>query len=584
MLIRGSFKQKFILLLLLVSLIPTIFIGGISYEIAKNVLYKRIELDFSTQASHIMDQIDRFLYERYNDTQLLISDTIFLNPGSTIEDKTKTLKQYSINLGLYENIHLLDMKGNVIATTYTDNVNYSLEDEPWFKQTKKNFYYISNIHYSYFTGNPTILFSNVLFDNNHQPQGVIVAELLWPAVTEFLKNVPLPTQAILLNNADIEIGGRDPEAVLQRSWSSEAIENFSNSQYLGTFVKSRGYLVYRGNDWKLVLRTPIKDALQPLNRLFTLIAVMVLGFVLVIFVTGIIIGNRFVNPIKKVTKGAEEIEKGNLNQRINVSSKDEIGFLAQSFNKMAQSLKHQQARLKNEILKGKELEKVKDNIWSTASHNLRTPLTGINWTLEMLNKEILGKLNEKQQDAFNQIKNNANQLNYLLNILLDVSKVEGGKIKLIKTDFYLEEVIKSVLNSKNQMIKEKRLIVDAPNLNTRHIKLHLDQNKIYQVFSILIDNAAIYNNDSGKVTISIKKFKRKVACKITDTGIGMSEKDLRNVFDKYMKGSNSETKNARGIGLGLYIAKIIVTSSKGKLSAKSSLGKGSSFCIELPLA
>lgn len=570
-------------MLLLVSLIPTILIGVFSYQIGRTSLYERIQKDLNTQASHLMDQIDRFLFERHNDSQLLISDSNLVSSDLPASAKAHMLNQYLHNLGLYENIHLLDTEGKVIASTFSNIDTESFTHQPWIKQVRKNFYYTSNIHFSSATGKPTVLFANIMFDKENQPSGIIVMELLWPVVNEFLENVPAPAEAFLLNSADIEIGGGKNTDILKKSWGEEASNNFQNSEFLIASVVSRGYLVYRGNEWKLILQTPLDEALTPLNSLFTMIGLLLIVIIMGIILVGLILGSRFVAPIKRLTQGAQEIKQGNLNQKINIKSQDEFGFLALTFNQMARSLKQKQEKLEREIEREVQLKKVKDEIWTTASHNLRTPLTGINWILEMLSNGKLGKLNTKQQDAVEQLERNSTQLNYLVNLLLDASKMENEKIKLAKAQFFLEDIISGALERKKIEIKSKKLKIFTPDLKGKKHKLFLDPDKTQQVFNILIDNAVIYSIDGGSITIAVTKKRGKIYCDISDTGIGISAQDLKNIFDKFIKGENSETKNATGIGLGLYLAKIIVHSSGGKISATSSLGKGSKFTVELPL-
>jgi len=193
----------------------------------------------------------------------------------------------------------------------------------------------------------------VILDIENEPKGIIVAELLWPVVTDFLDNVPAPAQAIMLNRNNIEIGGGNKEDVLKKNWDELAKNNFADADFLVTHVPSSGYLVYKGNNWNLVLRTPVDEALAPLNRLFVLITLFLVGVVIVILIMGFAFGSRFVNPIKQLTKGAEAIKHGDLDQKIHVKSKDEIGFLALMFNDMAKSIKEKRAKLKVRVLKFK---------------------------------------------------------------------------------------------------------------------------------------------------------------------------------------------------------------------------------------
>lgn len=578
------FRTKFIALLLVVSLVPTILIGFLSYEISKSSLHDQIKLDLRVQAENLMGQIDRFLYERYNDAQYLISDSTLISSETPVEEKSKILREYKTNLGLYDGIHLLDLEGNTIATTQTKIPEMNMSEESWFSNTKKLFYNSSDLTVSPFTKNPTILFSNVVFDENKSPTGVVVIEMTWPVILEFLNDLPDTTEAILLNQNNIEIGGGDTINILSKDWSTSAKNDFETDDYLTALTTSKGYLVYKGNFWNLVLRTPTDIALAPLNRLFQLLALMLIVVVVAIILAGIVFGQRFVDPIRRLTIGAQKIAKGDLNQKIKVESGDEIGFLAKTFNQMAVSLKKKQAKLQKSLKKEQELKRTKDEIWDTASHKLRTPLTGMRWALEMLESKEQGSLNDKQQGMVNGLVKNVTRLNSLINVLLTAAKLDKGTIPLQRQEVYLEEIIKNAIKLKEVEIRERQIRMKTPNLDKNKTKLFLDSNKTQQVFNMFIDNAIAYNKAKGKVIIDIKRGKENVICSISDNGIGMTKKEKRTVFQKFVRGDDAARYDTEGIGLSLYIAKIIIDSSNGKLWFESEKGKGTIFYIEFPLA
>ena len=211
-----KFKTKFITLLLLASFIPTIIVGLIGYQISKTALYERIKLDLDVQAKHIMDRVDKFLFERYNDTQLLISDSSLSDPYVPLETKSFILKEYMLNLGLYENIHFLDLEGNVIASTLNSDSYPNVANETWFKSTIKQFSNAGDTQLSPYTNKPTLIFSNIEFNSNNEPMGMIVAELMWPAVVELLETVKDPSQKVLVNKNNIEIANSDFNNILNK--------------------------------------------------------------------------------------------------------------------------------------------------------------------------------------------------------------------------------------------------------------------------------------------------------------------------------------------------------------------------------
>jgi signal transduction histidine kinase len=407
---------------------------------------------------------------------------------------------------------------------------------------------------------------------------------MWPAVVELLETVEDPSQKVLINKNYIEIANSDANNILNKDWREEAKNNFEDKRFLTSVYTSTGYLVYKGNSWKLVLRVPVDIANEPLQELFKLVILTLIITICLIILTGMFLANQFVKPIRKLTQGAYEIQKGNLNQKIEITSNDEIGFLGHAFNKMALSLKQKQAKLKSALLKEKELKATKDEIWITASHRLRTPLTGLSWSLEMLKSKKLGTLSGRQKEIINSLFKNTTRLTFLVNILLDAARMDNNKISLDKEDIYLEDILERMLHTKQIEIHEKNLKVKTPLLKKKKIRLYVDIKKTQEVFDAIFDNAVRYTQNNGSIKININKQKRNVVCSFEDTGIGIPKKDMKKIFFKFMRGENANFCNTEGVGLSLYLAKIIVESSKGKIWFESKLGKGTIFYVQLPLA
>ncbi|MFC1655578.1 sensor histidine kinase, partial [Patescibacteria group bacterium] len=157
-------------------------------------------------------------------------------------------------------------------------------------------------------------------------------------------------------------------------------------------------------------------------------------------------------------------------------------------------------------------------------------------------------------------------------------------ISLSEEDIFLEEILEKTIQSKQIEIKEKKLKVKVPSLKKKTLKMHVDSKKTQEVFDVVFDNAVRYNKKGGSIKVDIKKKKTRVVCSFEDTGIGISKNDLKIIYLKFMRGENANVCNTEGIGLSLYLAKIIVESSKGKIWCESKLNKGTKFYIELPLA
>jgi signal transduction histidine kinase len=216
------------------------------------------------------------------------------------------------------------------------------------------------------------------------------------------------------------------------------------------------------------------------------------------------------------------------------------------------------------------------------SHQLRTPLSGIKWLLELLEKSD-DNFTKKQKDLLDKIYTSNERMIALVNDLLEVSRIEQGQTKLYLQPTDLTEIIRTLIRDKAQDIKRKRLQV-AFTIETEPFPVvRTEPNKIKQAINNLISNAITYTSDGGKISIDIKISEHMLLCTITDTGVGIPKEQQSSIFGKFFRGSNVLRFETVGTGLGLFIAKSFIEGSGGKIWFKSTLGKGSTFYFTLPI-
>jgi len=320
--------------------------------------------------------------------------------------------------------------------------------------------------------------------------------------------------------------------------------------------------------------------IQQRTVLFIMISVAILtGIILLVL---IVLARSILRPILSLQKGAEIIGSGNLRHKIKVESKDELGDLALSFNEMTATLRKSYSSLEQKIEELKELDKLKDNFLNTTSHELKTPLIPIHSQAQLLLDGDFGKLNGEQKKSLEMIFRNEKRLDRLVSDVLDISRIQTKKLKIIPKKFSLTKVIKSIDGDMKLKVQEKEIdltmkLADLP-------KIVADSDRITQVVSNLINNAIKFTPEKGKISIEVEKSEKEVVVKISDTGIGISPINLKKLFTPFVQLDTGLARKHGGTGLGLVISKGIIEAHGGKIWAESKgEGKGSAFFFTLPI-
>lgn len=243
-------------------------------------------------------------------------------------------------------------------------------------------------------------------------------------------------------------------------------------------------------------------------------------------------------------------------------------------------IKKSQEELKKKNIELRKLDQLKSDFVSMVSHELRTPLSIIKEGISLVLEGIPGTINIKQQEILSASKNNIDRLTRIINDLLDISKIESGKLELKSEGVNLIRLIDQILLVFEPKIKEKGLVLIRDFLD-KPINIFIDSDKITQVFTNLINNALKYTQ-KGQITISVREKGNEVECSVIDSGIGISEENLSKIFDKFQQFGRLSGPGEKGTGLGLSIAKGIIKLHKGRIWVESELNKGSKFSFILP--
>lgn len=238
--------------------------------------------------------------------------------------------------------------------------------------------------------------------------------------------------------------------------------------------------------------------------------------------------------------------------------------------------------ISRDITKEKEVDRMKTDFISLASHQLRTPLSGTKWFLEMLKNGDFGKFNKKQLEAFDNINNSNERMIALVNALLNISRIESGRMEINPKNKDLNKLVKQTIDElKKEFDEKKQKITFKESKKLKQIKI--DDKLTREVVINLLTNAQKYTPTKGKISVEINLEKDNAVISVADTGFGIPEKDKDKVFNRFFRANNAIKQESDGTGLGLYLAKIIMEASGGSISFKSKENKGSTFYVSIPL-
>ncbi|MGB9769218.1 MULTISPECIES: sensor histidine kinase [Caldisericum] len=287
--------------------------------------------------------------------------------------------------------------------------------------------------------------------------------------------------------------------------------------------------------------------------------------ILLSILVALFISRYIIKPVVDMKDFARKISQGNFEARINKHNEDEIGELAESLNYMAFRLG--------------EIEKLRTKLMQNVSHDLRTPLSSIKGYLEVLKDKNFTI--EEKQEAFNIIENEIERLEKMAKDLTNLSSADSKTLPLEFERVNLINILKSTFESFSIKIKDKGLnpIIEIPD---KPIFILGDSLKLKEIFSNLIDNAIKFTK-SGYIKITAIEEKDKVKVVVEDSGLGINEKDLPHIFERFYKGENNKDGN-EGMGLGLSIVKEYVYAHNGEIYVESEIGKGTKFIIQFPTA
>ncbi len=235
----------------------------------------------------------------------------------------------------------------------------------------------------------------------------------------------------------------------------------------------------------------------------------------------------------------------------------------------------------HDITKEKELEKIRMDFLSLASHQLRTPLSGTKWLIETMKENIVGKMTTKQKEYIEDIYKINERMISLVSEILSTLRLESEETIIKKEKISVSSLFKDVLITVEAAAKRRKVILPK-SLNHRTLTLETDSEMLKAILGCFLSNAVDYSKPGQKVILEVKKKTGALVFLVRDFGIGIPKKEQGRIFERFYRASNAKKFKASGIGLGLNIARTLAEKIGGEISFKSEENKGSSFYLCIP--
>ena len=351
--------------------------------------------------------------------------------------------------------------------------------------------------------------------------------------------------------------------------------------------------------WTVLVEQPLVEAFAPLYASLQRTGLLLVAGLALAVLASLYVARRMVHPIQAIQRGAEQLAAGKLDEPIVVRSGDELEALAGQFNDMASQLKQSYAELERKVEErtlelSASLEQQtaimvqlevanqhKSEFLANMSHELRTPLNAIIGFSEVLGEEMFGDVNLKQAEYLEDINSSGKHLLALINDILDLSKIEAGKMELELSPIDMEAALADAMTLLRDRATKSSVVLalQCPEPIGAWIA---DVRKFKQIMVNLLSNAVKFTPSGGEVTVRAERIAGEVRIAVSDTGIGIRPQDQELVFEAFRQATGDYLQKSEGTGLGLALTRRFVELHGGRLSLQSEPGHGSTFTFNLP--
>ncbi|HEX2911463.1 MAG TPA: ATP-binding protein [Chloroflexia bacterium] len=637
--LQRSIQTKLAIVLLLVGFISLSCLGLLSVWLGKTEVQNEVGKRNREVAVLVSGQVSSYLQSILSDLNFAARSFMAVNPGVDNEPLIvfRLLKKASDQT--YQSLAWIDRNGvrrsfykgplanmenqdSNSGSSLLDQRPLDMSNDPAFLTTKTGKPYYSPVTFTPDGLDPVIFLAVPILDNNNTFMGSLIVEANLKKVLEIVNSVKSDrtTVTILVDENSTVIASSTPEGIGNKL-PDDQLKRSINGQVGSTeFTNRTGDLYLAGfapvteiAGWNVIVAQAASEALSGITRMALIaLAVVIVAIILISFIA-ILLSKTITRPVRELAIAANRITTtGSLDEQIPITSQDEVGELSAAFNgmilalrKTRQALEHWNRELGHKVevrtveltrtnekleLINDQLERAnlhKSQFLANMSHELRTPLNAIIGFSEVLQDQVFGDLNEKQLRYITNILTSGRHLLNLVNDVLDLSKVEAGKMELHWEEFSARQSIGEVITQLGTLAYKKELKINfevSPDLD----QIMADKGRFRQILYNLVSNAIKFTPQGGMVKIAAKiqpENEAGASCalfQVEDSGIGISAEHLETIFESFRQVDNSYSRQYQGTGLGLALTRKLVEMHGGKIWVNSTPGVGSTFSFTIP--
>ena len=629
-----NLQSRVLILYLCIAILVLVLIGGVLPATLHGQNLNTISEDTVNQLQHIDFALSNFIGEgQYDVLELSLNDDIrtsndtgFTNFLNASEDTFQysysdqeleiidSMKDYQTTHPYVSSVYMGRENGAFVRSYPRLPTTYDPRERPWYILAKEHpsQVVVTDPYRAVTTPDINIGIEKALVNQNGTVYGVVGADITLVNLTSYISrfNVGRDAEMILVDDNGMIIATRNSSRLYSNI--SDILQDQTPVFLMtkeGVLVLNNSYLIYYTSPelgWKIGVFFPSSSIEQKINESIARILLFVLiALILISVITILVLNQTVIRPLSNLTEVSKRIaETGDLDQKIETGGTGEIGILSRSFKAMVEKIRTEETARKqalteladhrdhleaivddrtrelsdtNERLK--ELDRLKSMFIASMSHELRTPLNSIIGFTGIMVKGMTGPINPEQKKQLGMVQDSARHLLALINDVIDISKIEAGKIEADVSTFDLADVIRDIQNTFAPQAAEQGLALNIQ--IPESIAVTSDDRRIKQIIMNLVSNAIKFT-DTGRAGLIVHRQGSMVTVSVSDTGIGINGEDLQKIFRPFERIA-VPGRLTEGTGLGLYLSQKLARFLGGDITAESEIHKGSVFTFSFPI-